>query len=508
MYLKKTPTKSGRVSLSAVQNFRDESGRNRQRTVKTFGFVDELEAEWPDPIAHFKEVVAAMDAERLATERTATMEVNPLEKVDKNGGQLRRYVGDALACWWLNTLGVETAIRNSMRGRKLDYDLNAALRLIVCERLVNPGSKLDTAENAQRHFFRSELTDDDMRRSLAELDRISGKIIDACNRSIAKNTHRDESLVYYDVTNHFFESDSNVDADELRPSPIVQMGMLQDADGIPISYELFPGNACDCQTPSSVLKSGSEHKTGRVVVVAEKSMGCLDDDIAGCVARGDGFLFSQSLWDTEPNDEWRAWALSDDGYSITSDGEFSIKGMQSSRRVKIKVGDSADDRERTEDVEVKVVFMWSRKYAELERPCLIVTSETNWSDQRIVDAYRELWLIEEFFGVTETEDLYSTPAIVWTPEHIRAHFLTCYLALLIVRLSQRALPSHPAATELLEDMRALSCSYVDDGWWLFDHRTDLTDEIFALVGEEAPYRWMRTKDIKALFAKGKKISWG
>ena len=96
---------------------------------------------------------------------------------------------------------------------------------------------------------------------------------------------------------------------------------------------------------------------------------------------------------------------------------------------------------------------------------------------------------------------------VWTPEHVRAHFLTCYLALLVVRLSQRALPSHPSAEALLADMRSLDCSYADDGWWLFDHRTDLTDEIFSLVGEEAPRKWMRTKDIKALFRKGKDIRW-
>ena len=56
-------------------------------------------------------------------------------------------------------------------------------------------------------------------------------------------------------------------------------------------------------------------------------------------------------------------------------------------------------------------------------------------------------------------------------------------------------------------MRDLGCSYADDGWWLFDHRTDLTDEIFALAGEEAPRKWMRTADVRALFKKGKKIRW-
>ena len=56
-------------------------------------------------------------------------------------------------------------------------------------------------------------------------------------------------------------------------------------------------------------------------------------------------------------------------------------------------------------------------------------------------------------------------------------------------------------------MHDLGCSYADDGWWLFDHRTDLTDEIFALADEEAPRKWMRTADVRTLFKKGKKIHW-
>ncbi|MDO4539046.1 MAG: IS1634 family transposase [Coriobacteriales bacterium] len=489
-------------------------------------------------------------------------------------------MGDALACWWLDALGVEPAVRNAMRGRKVGYDLNAALRLLVCERLIEPGSKLAAVTNSGRHFFRSELTDDDVYRALDELDRISGRVVDACNRAIAANSHRDESLVYYDVTNYFFECDPDAEgprrkgvSKEHRPNPIVQMGMLQDADGIPISFELFDGNTNDCETMLPVLRGRRARGFGRVVVVADKGMNC-SDNIAGCVAKGDGFVFSQSLRGTKSSSEYRRWALSEEGYRSSPDGEFKAKSSQRHKRVHLKGADTADGRPKDIDVEVKVVAMWSRKYAErarherekvleksrqlVERPgaytrathfgaaqyvkgitfdrrtgevvedpkvrpeidqaaidaaaaldgyYLIITSETDWEDSRILDAYRELWRIEESFKVTKTGGLSSRPVFVWTPAHIRAHFLTCYLALLIVRLSQRALPSRPGAKALLEEMRALDCSYADGGWWLFDHRTDLTDEVFALVGEEAPRKWMRTKDIKALFRKGKEIRW-
>ena len=581
MYLKRTPTKSGRVSLSAVHGYRDESGRNRQRTVRTFGFVDELEKEYDDPVAHFRVVVAEMDAERLREEAPATMTIHPRQKVDKReSSQLRRHVGDALACWWLDALGVEAAIRNGMRGRKAGYDLNAALRLLVCERLLDPGSKLAAWQSRERHFFRSELTDDDVYRALTELDRLSGRIVDACNRSIARSSGRDESLVYYDVTNYFFECEPDADglrrkgvSKEHRPNPIVQMGLLQDSGAIPIAYDLFEGNVNDCETLLPVLKRRRERGLGRVVVVADKGMNC-SDNIAGIVAKGDGFVFSQSMRGTRSTSALRSWVLDDEGYAGPADGEFRIKSRQDNKVVHLKEVDTFDCKSRFEDVEVKVVAMWSRKYAErarherervleksrqlvanpgaytrathfgaaqyvkgvtfdrktgevledsrvkpqidqaaidaaaaLDGYYLIITSETGWDESRILDAYRELWRIEESFRVTKTGGLDSRPVWVWTTEHIRAHFLTCYLALLIVRLTQRALPSHPSAEALLADMRALDCSYAEDGWWLFDHRTDLTDEVFALVGEEAPRKWMRTRDIKALFAKGKQIRW-
>ncbi len=584
MYLKRTPTKGGRVSLSAVQGYRDESGRNRQRTIRTFGYVDELAREFDDPVAHFRGVVAEMDAERLREEAPATITVHPRERVDKRKSRaLRRHAGDALACWWLDALGVETAIRNSMRGRKVGFDLNAALRLLVCERLLDPGSKLAAVSNADRHFFRSELSEADAYRALTELERVSDRVVGACNRAIARNTGRDESLVYYDVTNYFFECDPDDGEEGLRrkgvskehrPNPIVQMGLLQDADGVPISFDLFPGNTNDCQTMLPVLEGRRERGMGRVVVVADRGMNS-SANMAGVVAQGDGFVFSQSMRGTRSDARLRDWALSGRGYVSSPAGEFRTKGSQRHRRVHLGDVDTLDGEARDVDVEVKVVAMWSRKYAErarhereavLERSrqlvgrpgaytrathhgaaqyvrgvsfdarigevvevpgvrpeidreavdraaaldghCLVVTSETDWEDSRILDAYRELWRIEESFRVTKTGGLSSRPVYVWTREHIRAHFLTCYLALLIVRLSQRALPSHPSAQALLDDMRALDCSYADDGWWLFDHRTDLTDEIFALVGEEAPRRWMRTRDIKALFAKGKTIGWG
>lgn len=74
------------------------------------------------------------------------------------------------------------------------------------------------------------------------------------NNKIKEIYGRDTSLIYYDVTNYYFESDDQDDfkrkgvSKEHRPNPLVQMGLFMDNNGLPITYELFSGNTNDCLT--------------------------------------------------------------------------------------------------------------------------------------------------------------------------------------------------------------------------------------------------------------------
>ena len=90
---------------------------------------------------------------------------------------------------------------------------------------------------------------------------------------------------------------------------------------------------------------------------------------------------------------------------------------------------------------------------------------------------------------------------VRTPAHIEAHFLVCYVALAIARIMQLVMGYRHSARAMLEDLAAVSCTNAGGNWWLFDHRTELTDELFALIGRDSPTKWMRTKEIKSLLNK-------
>ena len=571
MFLKKITQKSGRTKLCVYESYR-EGARTRQRTVRALGYADELAAEHDDPVAWAESVVEEMNAEREAERQSAQVEIHPMQLVDKRAAN-RRNAGCAAALAVYSGLGIEAVLRNRSRGRAFSFDLSAVMRLLVVERILEPGSKRAAWERRGRHFFRCDLSLDDVYRGMDELAAARDSVVAAMNRAIASSGGRDASSVYYDVTNYYFECDPDGPdglrergvSKERRPLPIVQMGMLQDADGVPISYRLFRGNTTDGQTMVPVLADmKAEQGIGRVVAVADKGLNN-SDNIAALVGRGDGFVLSQSLRGTRSDAGMKAWATSGDGWT-TAGEDFRMKSMQGWKTLHLRAEDTADGRARDERVPVKWIALWSGKYdrrakaerarvierardlvahpgrytrhthhgaasyvrnvafdddgsvatnrelsidegaiAEAERYdgyYLICTSEIGWDDGRVLDTYRELWRIEESFRVTKSE-LEARPVFVWTTPRIEAHFLTCYVGLVILRLLQRATGIH--ASRIREEIAAMSCSALYANWWLFDHRTDESDAMLEAVGvPELRRKNMRTGEVRAAFAKAKR----
>lgn len=571
MFLKKITQKSGRTKLCVYESYR-EGARTRQRTVRALGYADELAAEHDDPVAWAESVVEEMNAEREAERQSAQVEIHPMQLVDKRAAN-RRNAGCAAALAVYSGLGIEAVLRNRSRGRAFSFDLSAVMRLLVVERILEPGSKRAAWERRGRHFFRCDLSLDDVYRGMDELAAARDSVVAAMNRAIASSGGRDASSVYYDVTNYYFECDPDGPdgpgergvSKERRPLPIARMGMPRDADGVPISYRLFRGNTTDGQTMVPVLADmKAEQGIGRVVAVADKGLNN-SDNIAALVGRGDGFVLSQSLRGTRSDAGMKAWATSGDGWT-TAGEDFRMKSMQGWKTPRLRAEDTADGRARDERVPVKWIALWSGKYdrrakaerarvierardlvahpgrytrhthhgaasyvrnvafdddgsvatnrelsidegaiAEAERYdgyYLICTSEVGWDDGRVLDTYRELWRIEESFRVTKSE-LEARPVFVWTTPRIEAHFLTCYVGLVILRLLQRATGIH--ASRIREEIAAMSCSALCANWWLFDHRTDESDAMLEAVGvPELRRKNMRTGEVRAAFAKAKR----
>lgn len=122
------------------------------------------------------------------------------------------------------------------------------------------------------------------------------------------------------------------------------MGLLMDTAGIPISYDLFPGNTNDCETFMPTLaKVKQEYGVGRTIVVADKGVNTADN-IAFCLARGDGYVFSQTV--RGGSKEIKDCVLDSSGYRKVSESlkiksrlyprEITVSNAQGSR-TKIRV---------------------------------------------------------------------------------------------------------------------------------------------------------------------------
>lgn len=576
MYLHKSKRKDGRVYLAFAEGYRKD-GKSKMRTVESLGYLDELEKQFDDPIAHFKAVCDEANAAARAERQNVQVTIHPLQKIDKREAA-RKNAGSAVLLAVYNALGIEIAVRNKTRGSKASYDSNAVMRLLTVERIINPGSKKSAWENKEHYFFRTAFSLEDTYRALDVLCGCKDKIVSAINRAIDKMGIRDTACVFYDVTDYYFEIDDPDEDEGLRQkgmskehrkSPIVQMGLLQDSKGVPIGYRLFPGNTPDPLTMLDVLSEMKrDYGQDRVIVVGDKGNNC-SANIAALAAKGDGFVYSQSIRGTKSDAELKNWVLSDDGYECATNADghvtYKVKSKQGYKAVSVA---GPDGSKRKVDVDVKYVAFWSEKYerrARKERQAaidkakrlvadpgayaaathfgaakyvrglavdgrtgelleaasaleldedrlaadeacdgyyLIVTSETGMADDAVIEAYRGLWRIEESFKVTKS-DLETRPVYVSRREHIEAHFLTCYAALCILRIIQVLTGGKYSAGTIAEELGAMCGTNLDGNWWVFDHRSDATDDLCRMAGVDLTRQNMQLKDIKAAFSQAK-----
>ena len=327
MYLKKTPNSHGRIRLSIVDTYYDKAKKcSRQKTVESIGWLDELQKQYDDPIAHFTKRAAELNEEKQKKQAPIHFTFYDSDRLCI-GDDLRKNFGYSALSRIYHELGIHTFLTNRQRHSKEQYDANAIMKMLVYSRLLFPASKRSSYDGRERFFERSDYSLDDVYRCLSFLDKHRENLqiwmndrIDVyrclsfldkhretlqiwMNDRIKKNYGRDTSLIYYDVTNYYFETDEQNNflrkgiSKEHRPNPIIQMGLFMDNRGIPITYELFPGNTNDCLTyRPNFGRIKKQFDLGRVISVADKGM-TTGDNIWYTIntPTHDGYVFSMSI---------------------------------------------------------------------------------------------------------------------------------------------------------------------------------------------------------------------
>lgn len=604
MFLKKTRNRQNRIFLSYVQGYRDENGKSRQKTIENIGFVDVLEKIYDDPITHFKKIAADKTQEEI---NKLIIDNLKSQKIDENS--VTKNLGYFALKKIYKELGISDLLKEKQKSLRTEYNLDDILSMLVYMRILKPGSKKDAYENSNILFEKIVFSLDDIYRCLTNLTSLQHEI----QKTIWENTkdkyNRDTSKTYYDCTNYYFEIEYNdediferdekgeviLDKDGIpiikqkgprkkgpeknhRPDPIIEMGLLMDATGIPLSYNLFPGNESEkLSLVPNFNKVKNDFNLGRTIVVADRGLNTSDNiiKIAGTsleqAAKRNGYVYGQSVRGAD--DEFKSWVLSGDYRTdiIKDDDDNEIIFKHKSRIYPKKMYVTRDDKGKTKSgnkkreyilVDQKQMVYYSEKYAKkqkrdremiikkandlIKHPELytkatsygvagyvnnlkfvkdtgevadasnlslnierikeekkydgyysIVTSEENLTDIEIRNIYRGLSKIEETFKVTKS-GLESRPVWVSRADHIESHFLTCFIALVIIRLLEIKLNNKYSFKKTIETVRNYTSNHIVHDVYLQGFRNDAIEDIENVFSIDLSRKFLTLSEIKKI----------
>lgn len=568
MFLKKDLRPNGRLYLSIVKSYRDPiTKKNKQRAVLSIGFLDELEHLHDDPIAHFTEVANQMTEDEKKNQ-TLQISIDHEEEMSLDTNDLKN-IGFSVLSKIYHELGIHKFLINRERGLKAKYPLNNIMKLLVYDRILHPSSKLSSYENRNMYVENFDFPLESLYRSLDVFAKHKDTLLRELHENITMNYGRDTSNVFYDVTNYYFhtEEETNLIAKgyskDRKGKPIVQMGLLMDKNGLPITYELFKGNTTDYETLLPVLdKLKKNYNLKRAIVVADKGLNSGENKAYNLI-KGDGYIFSRSLRGTKANSEVKDYALDESGYRSMGE-DYKIKSRVYPTDIWVE---DKDGKRKKVQIDEKHIVFYSKKHAERTRykrnemiakatslisspsryaktenygvlkyikgmkldkktgeltpekkntvPVLdldlikeeekfdgyysIVTSELDMKDEDVIETYKGLWKIEESFKITKTS-LKSRPVYVKTDAHIEAHFLTCFISLLILRILEIKTKRQFSSENIIESLNKANVVFIDVDLYKAIYYDKILSEIDRLIGTNLRKKYLHLSDIKKIIS--------
>lgn len=261
MYLSSSKPIEGKI-LYIVKGFRDETGKATSKNMFRLGTLAEIRQREgvDDAWAWAKQELSKRNEEERLGRQKVKIELSPTTRI-KEGEQSKFNGADLMLIPLYNALGLPQICESIQNDRRIKYNLNEILEALVVLRILYPCSKKSSFELNKKRIRKTTFELEDVYRALSllsiHIDDIQAHVWKNSQRVMERNTR----VIFYDCTNYYFEIEDNdkdyVDKEtgevvvglrkrgkskENRPNPIVQMGLLMDSDGIPLSFIIFSGN--------------------------------------------------------------------------------------------------------------------------------------------------------------------------------------------------------------------------------------------------------------------------
>lgn len=465
-------------------------------------------------------------------------------------------------------LKINSICRKISKRHKYTYDFSAILTDQIFSRILAPSSKLSSYSYCQTLLEPPKYELQNLYRALSVMAEESDFIQEELYFNSNFVLPRSKKILYYDCTNYYFEIEQDDDfrkygkSKENRPNPIVTMGLFMDADGIPLAFDVFPGN----QNEQTTLKP-LETKIIRDFACSEFIF-CSDAGLGSKANRrfnsfgNRSYVISQSLKKMRGED--RQIALNPKQFRRLGSNKFidistldesdpdiyetifykevpvvngdmdeivivtyspkykayqkRIRGQQIARAVKMieqpgrkRRGKNQNDPARfikstaiTEDGEVagrNIYDLDSDRISEEEMYDGFYAVITNLEGDigEILKINRQRWEIEENFRIMKT-DFEARPVYVRRDERIKAHFLICYISLLVYRLLEKKLGNAYTCNEILRTLRSMQVTLLskESGYIPSYKRTDMTDDLHKVFGFHTDYEFISKSAMRSI----------
>lgn len=589
--MKLTVSKSKNSASFYVQkSIRKDNGSVTTITVEKLGNLDEVKtkARGKDPYIWAQEYVNELNRREYEEQSSVLVSYSPSRLLNKNEQK-------AYNCGYLflqdiyYSLGLPKICSTVALKHSFEYGLNDILSRLIYTRILYPSSKLASDRQAAAFIEQPGFELHDVYRALSVLAGESDFIQSEVYKNSQKILDRRKDILYYDCTNYYFELE---EADDFRrygkskqhqPLPLVGMGMFMDYDGIPLAFDLYPGNKSEQPTLKPLEKKVlKDYDIKQVVVCTDAGLSSKtnrkfnDKTLKGVQVRS--FITTQSV--KQLPEYLKDFALDPDGwrlpgeqrtYNLTELDETEdfhkiyykdrwIKEDLSQRKIKegakpleqhlivsfslkyrnyqrkIREGqierakaliDSGKYKQRAknqndphrfigrqsmtdsgEKCEKEVPFLNTAVITEEERYHGFYAVCTNLDDtpvETIVRINKKRWEIEECFHIMKTE-FRARPVYLQKEERIKAHFLTCYLALFLFRILEKRLEEKYTCEEIISTLKNMMMSRPGEklGYIPCYTRTDLTDALHEKFGFRTDYEITTDVNMKKIIRQTKK----
>ena len=345
--------------------------RTTTKTIEKIGTYDEIKEKCGDmePLEWAKKYAAQRSAEEKAAKQDVIMKCSSSMLIDKN---VRRScnAGYLFLLDIYYSLGIDKICAEISEKYRFEYDLNEILSMLVCSRIIAPGSKRSSLEEANGFVEQPKCSLHQIYRALEVIAKENDFFQSQLYKNSQSITERRKDVLYYDCTNYYFEIEDEDDfrkygvSKEHRPNPIVQMGLFIDSDGIPLSFSVFDGNFSEQPSMTPLEKKIlQDFDTSDFVVCTDSGLSSIANRRINSI-QGRGFVTAQSI--KKLKGFLQDFCLGDDGWYLPgSDRKYKLSELDEEKdcdRVFYK------DRWINEnDLEQHLIVTYSIKYRNYQR---------------------------------------------------------------------------------------------------------------------------------------------